>query len=100
MDSDYDPADAPQHRCVTVTILDTVTGETRKDSRHTPWFWAFGNGDCDCNRSLVFDPDLEEIECGEWRYYIIAVEGDETGYVIGEDYNHGYPPLPPAERPS
>lgn len=84
----------PQHKPITVTLLDTVTGKIRTDSLGTPWYWAYGNGDCDCNRSLVFDPLQNEPECGESRYYIVAVEGDESGYEIGEDYNHGYPPLP------
>jgi hypothetical protein len=81
----------PQHRSITVTVLDTETGDTRTDSTGTPWYWAYGNGDCDCNRGALFGNDEE---CDERRYYIVAVNGDESGYEIGEDYNHGYPPLP------
>ena len=87
--------DSPIHRSVTVTVLDSVTGETRTDSQWSPWWWAYGNGSCDCNRGALFDRDEA---CGERRYYIVAVEGDDSGYTLEEDYNHGYPLLlePPA----
>lgn len=81
----------PIYKTVTVTVLDTDTGETRTDTTGTPWHWAYGNGSCDCNRGALFGND--EV-CGERRYYVIAVEGDGSVYEIGEDYNHGYPPLP------
>jgi hypothetical protein len=81
--------DDPIHSPVTVTILDTVTGETRTDSEWSPWYWAYGNGSCDCNRGFLFG---NEHECEQRRYYIVDVEGDDSGYAIGEDYNHGYPP--------
>ena len=82
----------PIHSPVTVTIRDTVTGETRKDSQWSPWWWAYGNGSCDCNRAFVFGNDEG---CGQRRYYIVAVEGDESGYTLDEDYNDSYPPIPP-----
>jgi len=82
----------PQHSPVTVTILDTKTGETRTDPRFSPWYWTYGNGSCDCNRQLVFEPDAEQPECGESRYYIVGVEGDAAGYEQ-EEWNAGFPPL-------
>lgn len=80
--------DDPIHSPVTVTILDTVTGETRTDSEWSPWYWAYGNGSCDCNRGALFG---REEGCGQRRYYIVAVEGDESGYTLAEDYNDSYP---------
>lgn len=82
--------DDPRYIPITVTILDTATGETRRDSQWGPWWWAYGNGSCDCNRAAVFG---HEEDCGERRYYIVAVEGDESGYTPDEDYNHLYPPM-------
>lgn len=29
----------PLHSPITVTILDTVTGEARTDSEWSPWYW-------------------------------------------------------------
>lgn len=80
----------PIHKRITVTILDSETGETRTDSQWSPWWWAYGNGSCDCNRAAVFGNDQG---CGERRYYVVSVEGDESGYTIKEDYNHSYPQL-------
>lgn len=80
--------DEPIHKTVTVTVLDTETGETHINSEWSPWYWAYGNGSCDCNRGALFE---NEEGCGERRYYIVAVEGDESGYTLDEDYNHLYP---------
>jgi hypothetical protein len=33
--------------------------------------------------------------CDQRRYYIVAVDGDESGYTLDEDYNDLYPPIPP-----
>lgn len=84
--------DDPIHKAVTVTILDTVTGETRTDSEWSPWCWAYGNGSCDCNRGALFG---REEGCDQRRYYIVAVSGDESGYTLAEDYNDSYPPIQP-----
>jgi hypothetical protein len=82
----------PIHSQITVTILDAVTGETRVNSQWSPWWWAYGNGSCDCNRGLLFGNDEG---CGENRYYIVAVEGDESGYAMDKDYNRLYPAITP-----
>jgi hypothetical protein len=79
---------------LTVTILDTVTGETRTNSEWDAWWWFEGNGSCDCNRRLIFEPDAEDVQCGEARYYIIAAEGDTAGYEPDE-WNRLYPPMQP-----
>ncbi len=85
----------PQHRLVGVVIRDSQTGESRYVGAWTPWYWAYGNGSCDCNRSRVFG---REDECAEKRYYIVEVIGDESGYELNEDYNGGYPPHPELKR--
>jgi hypothetical protein len=73
-----------------VTILDTQTGETRVDERMSGWWWAYGNGCCDCNRELQFrDHDEDNNPCclGEHRYLITKAEpnGQEM------DFNEGHP---------
>ena len=73
-----------------VTIQDTQTGETAV----APWdefdafWWAQGNGSCDCNRQLAFGQD-RGCECRSERYLIVAVEGDTGGRSIN-DFNSGY----------
>lgn len=38
-----------------LTLLDTKTGKTKEiDSRFNDWWWAEGNGSCDCNRVNEF----------------------------------------------
>ena len=87
--------DDPIHKTVAVTVLDTETGETVINSEWSPWYWAYGNGSCDCNRGALFG---NEEGCGERRYYIVAVDGDESGYTLEEDYNNGRPAQPVERR--
>lgn len=82
----------PRYSPITVTVLDSQTGETRINSEWSPWLWFEGNGSCDCNRRLLFEPDAAQAECSSSRYYIVAVEGDTAGYEPPE-WNPGYPPL-------
>jgi len=91
------------------TLLDTETGETREASEFKGWFWwAEGNGSCDCNRAIVFDKEDEMEErfadeglpdgCGACfgatRFIAIDVHGDlghNTKAQILEDFNRDYP---------
>lgn len=74
-----------------VTIKDIVTGQVAV----APWeefdafWWAEGNGSCDCNRQLAFDQDYYG-ECKSERYLIVGVDGDTQGRTL-EDFNAGYP---------
>jgi len=73
-----------------MTIQDTQTGEKAV----APWdefdafWWAEGNGSCDCNRQLAFGRDHGG-ECRSERYLIVGVEGDADGRSI-DDFNDGY----------
>jgi hypothetical protein len=97
----------PRHDArIAVEILDTVTGERVKTkANHSPYWWAEGNGSCDCNRGDRFDldetawpdghvtvPDCSGGLCsGAKRFLIVAVEGDMGGYELWE-FNEEYPP--------
>lgn len=81
-----------------VTILDTVTGTLKRteDSEHfntyDAYWWAEGNGSCDCNRGLLFeDVEVEEFGgfcIGATRYLIVEAE-DKTFSL--KEYNENYP---------
>jgi len=75
---------------ITVTVLDTVTGETATDDRWTEYWWAEGNGSCDCNRDLLFDNDTEDTgHCmGNHRYLIVASESKSHNLL---ELNRNYP---------
>lgn len=92
------------------TLLDTETGETRGASQFKGWFWwAEGNGSCDCNRAIIFDkedemearfppPDGVPDDCGVCfgctRFIAVDVHGDLEGMSkaqILEDMNSEYP---------
>ncbi len=81
-----------------VTILDTDTGArrtTEPDFDFTDYWWAEGNGSCDCNREIVFGVDEEmdallgENICHGARRFLI-VEADGNQYSL-EDLNADYP---------
>ena len=83
-------------------LLDTETGEKHEASQFTGWFWwAEGNGSCDCNRAIVFDKEdeLEEkfgegVCPGGTRFIAVDVHGDLEGMSkaqILDDFNSEYP---------
>jgi len=83
---------------VNVTILDTQTGKRVTTSALLGWadcdeyYWANGNGSCDCNREIIvkgIDNSSDSSAClGCHRYLIVAVEGDHTLTLreLNEDY--------------
>ena len=55
-----------------IKLLDTQTGLTQwTDYPFSIWWWAEGNGACDCNRALEFG---HEGHCGEKPYRYQAVD--------------------------
>ena len=74
-----------------VILLDTVTGERRATDEsfdYSAFWWAEGNGSCDCNRELIFGRDSRRGTClGCERYLIVNAESDE--YTL-EEYNEDY----------
>jgi hypothetical protein len=101
--------DARHDTPLTVTVLDTVTGERRtKQTKNGTWFWTEGDGSCDCNRHGDFFPENDRFNgadpcdflapgepyCpGCVRYRIVAVEPMLPGYELA-DFNAGYPDVP------
>ena len=82
----------PRHDPITVTLLDTQTGE-RADADHgSLWYWTEGNGSCDCNRELVFGHgDVGSSTCLGGRRYLVV---DATNAPWDEPlhwYNREYP---------
>ena len=89
-----------------LTLLDTQTGETVDvESHYDAYWWACGNGACDCNRVDSFPTAEDELEAAqqqahpelqEWqvlcynceRILIVAAETDE--YTLDE-LNQDYP---------
>jgi hypothetical protein len=79
-----------------ITLLDTTTQATqmyREEASYesyafSPFNWEHGNYSCDCNRSLFFrrgmgeDPDVEEAECGDGRYIVLAAIGCTSGTLL------------------
>ena len=91
-----------------MTLLDTQTNITKTfETRHRPWYWAEGNGSCDCNRASIMGcttemdaimrdahPELESWQSicyGRKRFLIIAADCVE--YTLME-LNENYPPEP------
>jgi hypothetical protein len=74
-----------------VTILDTQTGE-KKTTDETfdfdAYWWAEGNGSCDCNREIPFVGLEMSNPCRTERYLIVEAESDEYSL---EEYNSDYP---------
>ena len=80
-----------------VTIKDLRTGETAVQEGFGGYYWAEGNGSCDCNRELLFGNVSEARHCiGSNRYLIIkAVDEDHDEplnipYTL-EELNSDYP---------
>ena len=89
-----------------LTLLDTQTGEiVAMESPYNAYWWAEGNGACDCDRADYFPMAEEDLEAAqqqahpelqEWqslcygceRILIIAAESDE--YTLDE-FNEDYP---------
>lgn len=75
-----------------VTLLDTQTGKTLEVSNEANAFWwAHGNGCCDCNRSLLMEVEtgLPDNICeGKHRFLIIASNNNECTL---QQLNAGYP---------
>ncbi len=75
---------------VSVLVLDTATGATASEDRFTRYWWIYGNGECDCNRKLLFDPgalQARSVCLGKKRYLVLAVDGGPPA----PEYNAGYP---------
>lgn len=90
---------------LTVSVLDTVTGEWRtRRSEASTYSWTEGNWSCDCNRALQFFPehDRDDGYCmGCVRYRVVAVVPLLPGYTLA-DFNEGYPEASssgPSSRP-
>lgn len=87
-----DEPDPRHYRDIRVTVLDTETGESRDSVNRSTWYWTEGDGGCDCNRDLLFNPLLHDgpgLCLGQKRYVITAAEL-LPGYTL-DDFNEGYP---------
>ena len=76
-----------------VVILDTQTGERKTTDESFDWdayWWAEGNGSCDCNREIPFvGLDFSDCFCkGAKRYLIVEAESKEYSL---DEYNSDYP---------
>lgn len=65
------------------TFLDLVTGRTVTADEHmsgfTLYWWADGNGSCDCNRAILFDDEGSDgVCCGSKRYVAVDVDIDDA----------------------
>lgn len=77
-------------------ILDTVTGATVEvDDGFSEFWWAEGNGSCDCNRERYFLPEeewqhrLDKPTCSGCERYLI-IEADNNEYTL-QELNLDYP---------
>lgn len=87
------------------TLLDTKTGKTAvaKSMDSSLFWWAEGNGSCDCNRSIAIGDDVDDemteqfgegLCFGYTRIVAIDVHGDFEGMTkkeILEEMNSEYP---------
>jgi hypothetical protein len=75
-----------------LVLIDTQTGEKVSiKSKEDAFYWAEGNGSCDCNRELLFGKDTNNGHClGSKRYLII--ESDYENYTLDE-LNEDYPKI-------
>lgn len=76
-----------------VTLLDTQTGKTHVTGNdYDAYWWADGNGSCDCNRALQMGVSLPESNdnlcIGSKRFLII--DSDDKAYSLAE-LNDNYP---------
>lgn len=81
----------PRHdERITVELLDTETGERRMSERQfSAFWWAEGNGSCDCNRRSYFaGNEFDGVCAGATRY--LVVRANTTAYSLDE-LNHAYP---------
>lgn len=76
---------------MTITLLDTITGETLTldAGDQDPHWWAEGNGSCDCNRALTMGIPWDDAACGRERFLI--TDCSDPAYSLAE-LNQGYPP--------
>lgn len=80
------------------TFLDIVTGKTVTVDQYMSgfdlWWWADGNGSCDCNRGLLFDDANDEsVCCGAHRYVAVDVDIEDADAKAEalDLMNHSYP---------
>jgi hypothetical protein len=71
-----------------VVVLDTKSGQTITDRRFDEWWWAEGNGSCDCNRATLFGLEHPDDGCclGCKRFLIVSVDGKPSGPDLNSDY--------------
>ena len=70
---------------VKVTILDTLTKNTKIVKGVTIWSWTQGNWSCDCNRRPYFNLEEESDFClGAKRFLVIEVDPMPESYTIDE----------------
>lgn len=75
---------------IKVTILDTKTGERLQNDKWSAYWWAMGNGSCDCNRSIFMGhSEAGGGICKECKRYLI-VKADSDEYSLRE-FNDDYP---------
>lgn len=76
-----------------IKLLDTQTGKTRVIYKEFDAFWwAEGNGSCDCNRKIFFydeDIDIKQKHCTGTKRFLIT-EIDSIEYTLNE-FNYDYP---------
>ena len=73
---------------ITVTLLDTVTGETRQNADWSGSWWMDGNGSCDCNRAILFGHEGSYGTCmGCKRYVIIDADPGWELCDLNSDYD-------------
>ena len=76
-------------RAVTVVrVLDTQTGHVVWNGEHNAYYWAEGDGACDCNRERLFGFDSSAGVCLGCKRFVI-IECDAPGYTLAE-FNEGY----------
>lgn len=73
---------------IKVQILDRETGETISSEDYSYFWWAQGNGSCDCNRRILFGLPMSD-ECVSERF-VITHALDEDGNSIEDELNEGY----------
>jgi len=76
---------------VKVTLLDTATGATLETGdEYDPYWWAEGNGSCDCNRAIRMGVETGKPEgiCEGSHRFLIVSASDKTYSLkeLNEDY--------------
>lgn len=93
----------PRHdERITVELLDTETGERRtSENQFSAFWWAEGNGSCDCNRAGYFDVEHEAGICaGATRFLIVRASTtvynlDELNHAYSEELRRRHLTMPP-----